>query len=42
MRNQPCVLPAVALAIVIGAVGRCEWTIFLAEPALAVLASDET
>ena len=42
MWHQPCILPAIALAVIIGTVGRCKRAIFLAEPAVAVLASYET
>ena len=42
MRHQPCVLPAVALAIIISTMCGCKRAVFLTEPSLAVLASDES
>ena len=42
VRNQPCILPTVALAVVVGAMSRCERAVFLSEPSFAVLASDES
>ena len=39
--HKPCVLPSVALAVVICTVCGSERTVFSAEPAFAVLSSDE-
>ena len=41
VRHKPCVLPSVALAIVICTVCGSERAVFSAEPAFAILSSDE-
>ena len=41
VRHKPCILPSVALAVVICTVCGSKRAVFLAESALAVLTSDE-
>ena len=42
MRHEPCVLPSVAFAVVVCAVGRGERTVVLTKIPFAVLSSDES
>ena len=41
MRDKPCILPSVTLAIIVSTVCGSERAVFLAEHAIAVLSSDE-